>query len=94
MGGGDKILLFRPPSPIPPWGGQGGVGGLGGVKKHIKYMCFFILIVELAIAIWCLATQSQKRMERACYQVYTNHGIFKDFVKLLLLYYQCAPNPA
>ncbi|MEK0183114.1 hypothetical protein, partial [Microcoleus anatoxicus] len=64
------------------------------VKKHIKYMCFFILIVELAIAIWCLATQSQKRMERACYQVYTNHGIFKDFVKLLLLYYQCAPNPA
>ncbi|TAD95096.1 MAG: hypothetical protein EAZ78_21470 [Oscillatoriales cyanobacterium] len=30
VGGGDKILLFRPPSPIPPWGGQGGVGGLGG----------------------------------------------------------------
>ncbi|TAE98817.1 MAG: hypothetical protein EAZ78_23505 [Oscillatoriales cyanobacterium] len=27
---GDKSPIFRPPSPIPPWGGQGGGGGARG----------------------------------------------------------------
>jgi len=57
-------------------------------------MYFFIQQCTEILKIFCAATQSKKMVERDCYEVYKNNGIFKDFVNLLLLYYQYKQNQA